>query len=215
MSPKDFSLKNLFRDLEYTIFGTEVHALLWKIFPPHEGALILEPGCGSGKFGLSYAMKGCEVILLDIDPEVVNYARRLRGALNSLLGFPLPTQIRVGNIHRMHFSDNSFDLVFNEGVPQHWTDNEKRQGAIDQMVRVSKDTVVVIGNNGENPEELEKDRTEKFGYVGMPPERRCFSKNELEIRLKRAGLKEVNVEPVSPSVGTSKSYLIAGWGRKR
>ncbi len=212
--PKDFSIQNLFRDLEYTIFGTEVHQFLFRIAPLGEGALVLEPGCGCGKFGLAYALRGCEVILLDIDHEVVNYARRIRGALNSLLGFPLPVQIKVGNIHRMHFAGNSFDVVFNEGVPQHWPDEEKRQGSIDQMVRVSRDYVIVIGNNGLREEEQEADRSFDFTYKGMPPRRKCFTPDELETRLKKAGLKKVNVEGISPGK-IEDSILIGGYGRKQ
>ena len=150
---------------------------------------------------------------MDIDYEVVNYARRIRGALNSLLGFPLPVQIKVGNIHRMHFAENTFDLVMNEGVPQHWLDEEKRQGSIDQMVRVSKDTVVVIGNNGGNPIEVEKYRNVEFQYKGMPPKAKFFTPDELETRLKKAGLKNVNVEPISPR-RIEDSILIGGFGRK-
>jgi len=211
--PKDFSLQNLFRDLEYIIFGTEVHSFLFRICPPKEGMLILEPGCGSGKFSLSYALAGCEVIMIDIDSEMVTYARRLRGALNSLVGSPLPVQIRVGNIHRMHFADNSFDLVFNEGVPHHWPDEKRRQGSIDQMSRVSKDMVIVIGNNGANPQQAHKAGVEEFGYKGMPSKTHFFTPEELETRLKKAGLKQVQVEPISGSF--EESMLIAGYGRKK
>jgi len=211
--PKSFELANLLRDLEYIILGTEIHSFLFKVFPPREGLLILEPGCGSGKFGLSYALKGCEVILLDIDPEMVNYARRLRGALNSFLGSPLATQIRVGNIFRMPFADDHFDLVFNEGVSHHWPDEQKRQGSIDQMARVSKDVVIVIGNNGANPHEVEKWESQEFGYKGMPPKARFFTPEELEDRLKKAGLKRINVEGITPG-RIEDSVLIAGYGRK-
>lgn len=211
--PKDFSLDHLFQDLGLTILGSIPSRFLLNLFPPEEGKLILEPGCGCGKFGLAYAMMGCEVILLDLDYEAVQYTRRIRGALNSLLGFPVPAQIRVGNIHRIHFADNTFDLVFNEGVSQHWTDEEKRQGSIDQMVRVSRDMVVIMGNNGLREEEQEADRNFDFEYKGMPPRRKCFTPDELEMRLKKAGLKKVNVEGVDPG-RIESSYLIAGYGRK-
>ena len=211
--PKGFELSNLFKDLEYTIFGTEAHAFLFKVFPPKEGEMVLEPGCGCGKFGLAYALQGCEVIMLDIDPEVVAYARRIRGALNSLVGSPLSTLIRVGSIHRMKFTENMFDLVFNEGVPQHWTEEQKRQGSIDQMVRVSKDMVVVVGNNGLNVDEVSKYKDVDFTYLGMPPKVEFFKPDELEMRLKKAGLKKVNVEPISPG-RMEDSVLIGGYGRK-
>jgi len=210
---KSFELKNLLQDLEYIVFGTEVHSFLFRICSPKEGMLILEPGCGSGKFSLAYALSGCEVIMFDVDPEVISYTRRLRGALNALVGFPLATQIKLGNIHRMKFADSSFDLVFNEGVPQHWVDEDKRQGAIDQMVRVCRGTVVVMGNNGANPHEVEEDNTRRFTYMGMPPERKCFTPDELEMRLKKAGLKHIQVEPITPG-RMEDSVLIGGYGRR-
>jgi len=213
--PKNFALTNLFQDLRFVVFNAPIHVFLSKIFPPGEGKMVLEPGCGSGKLGLSYALRGCEVVLLDIDYEAVNYARRIRGALNSLLGFPLPAQIRDGNIHRMHFADSSFDLVFNEGVVHHWPDEERRQGSIDQMVRVSRDMVIIMGNNGLREEEQKQDRERDFSlsYKGVAPHRKCFTPDELEVRLKKAGLKKVNVEGVDLG-RIEDSYLIAGYGRK-
>jgi len=202
---KDFAeLEDLFHDLEKAIFRTETHSFLFRIFPPEEGKMVLEPGCGSGKLGLAYAMGGCEVVLFDINYEAVAYARKLRGALNSLIGFPLPVQIKVGNIHRMHFADNTFDLVFNEGVVQQWADEGKCQGAIDQMARVSRDTVVVMANN-----RLYRSSSSDsvFDYS------KCPTSEELEIRLKRAGLKRVQVESVTPGE-PEDSILIAGYGRK-
>jgi len=210
---KEFSLKNLFQDLEYTIFGTEVHAWLFKIAPLGDESVVLEPGCGCGKLGLAYAMRGCEVILFDIDHEVVQYARRIRGALNALLGFPLPVQIKVGNLHAIHLARGSFDLVFTEAVPQHWPDEEKRQGSIDRMAELSRDYVIVIGNNGLREKEQKADQEFDFTYKGMPPRRKCFTPDELEMRLKKAGLKKVQVEGVSPGK-IEDSYLIGGWGRK-
>jgi len=210
---KSFKLKDLLQDLGYIVFGTEVHSFLFRICSPKEGMLTLEPGCGSGKFSLSYALAGCETVMLDIDSEVLEYARRLRGALNSLLGSPLPTVIRTGNIHRLHYADDTFDLVFNEGVPHHWIDEEKRQGSINQMARVSKGYVIVIGNNGANPHEVEKYKDVEFTYKGMGPHARFFTPEELEMRLKKAGLKNVNVEPVTPG-RIEDSILIGGWGSK-
>ena len=212
--PKDFNLKNIFQDLEYTLFGTEAHAFFFKVAPLGENSIVLEPGCGSGKFGLAYAMRGCEAILIDVDPEVVNYARRIRGALNSMLGLPLPVQIKNGSIFFMRFADSSFDLVFNEGVPQHWTDEKLRQGSIDQMARVSRDYVIVMGNNGLRKEEQYVDDVFSFTYKGMPPHRKCFTPEELEMRLKKAGLKRVQVEGVTPGKKIEESVLICGYGRK-
>ena len=211
--PKPLELGNMLKDLEYSIFGTPVHAWLFKIFPPHEGMVTVEPGSGCGKFSLMYALHGCEVYMLDVDPEVVTYARHVRNALNALRGFPLPTSIKIGSIFRMKFSDGFADLVFNEGVPQHFPDEDKRQGAIDQMARVSKNMVAVIGNNGLKAEEQEMDREFEFTYMGMPPHRKCFTPDELEMRLKKAGLRRIQVEGITPG-RIEDSVLIGGYGYK-
>jgi len=211
--PKGFELNNLFKDLEYTIFGTEAHAFLFKVFPPGENKRILEAGCGCCKFGIAYALAGCDVTMIDVDEQVLDYARRLRDAANSLNGHTALTHIGPGSIHRMQYLDNPFDLVFNEGVPQHWTTEELRQGSINRMVKVSRDTVIIMGNNGLREEEQLVDKSFDFTYEGMPPRRKCFTPDELEMRLKKAGLKHVNVEGVSPGK-IEDSYLIGGYGRK-
>jgi len=211
--PKDFSIQNLFHDLEYTLFGTEAHDFLFRVFPPGENKRVLEAGCGCGKFGIAYALAGCDVTMIDVDKQVLAYARRIRNAANSLNGHAALTRIWPCSIHKMGYEDNSFDLVFNEGVPQHWTTEELRQGSIDKMVKVSGDTVVVMGNNGLREEEQEVDKSFDFTYEGMPPRRKCFTPDELERRLKKAGLKRVQVEPVTPGK-IEDSYLIGGYGYK-
>jgi len=212
--PKDFNIQDLFQDLEYTLFGTEVHAFLFKVFPPEENKRVLEAGCGCGKFGIAYALAGCDVTMIDIDNEVANYARRIRDAANSLNGHAAVTFIRNNDIFKMTYEDDSFDLVFNEGIPHHWPDEERRQGCINLMTRISGDTVIVIGNNGDNPIEVEKYGNMEFTYEGMPPRTKFFTPDELGMRLRKAGLKNVNVEGVT-SGRIEDSTLIGGYGRKK
>lgn len=217
---KELSLENLYKDLGYIILGNYVQDFLFSIFPPQDEIDILEPGCGSAKFSLAYALAcayalaRCRVVALDIDPEVIDYATRLRGALKALVGgFYCRPLIGLGDIHHLNCADNRFSLVFNEGVPQHWRDEERRQGAINEMARVSKDMVVIIGNNGLNLKEQEIDRTFQFGYSGMPPTRKCFTPDELKERMGKAGLTEIKVEPLDGS--WQDATLLAGWGRKK
>ena len=212
--PKEMKISNLFKDLEYTVFGTEAHQFIITRAPLGEEKMSLELGCGCGKFSINFAMLGTETILVDIDPEVITYARRIRGAVNALLGYPLPIQIKLGNLFNLRVTRESFDLVFNEGVPQHWTDEQKRQGCINIMANLSKDMVMVIGNNGLREEEQRVDESFDFSYKGMPLRRKCFTPDELEMRLKKAGLKRVQVEGVTPG-RIEDSYLIGGYGYKK
>lgn len=214
--PKDFSLPLMLRDLDYTVNGTYVHDFLFRVCPPRPGLAILEPGCGSGKFGLSYALKGAQVLMLDIDPEVIEYACRLRASLEVLIGYPLNAGTSNSDLfNRLRGRREApFDLVMNEGVPQHWSDDEKRQGCIDLMAQVTRPggLVVIIGNNGLNSHEQEVDGSFQFQYMGMPPQRKCFTPEELKTRMELAGLREVRVEPLAGAL--LDATLIAGWGVK-
>ena len=215
--PKDFSLPNMVKDLEYTVNGTFVHQWLFRVCPPRPGLprlTMLEPGSGSGKFGLAYALQGAEVTLLDIDHEVVDYCTRILQALEVLLSHPVRANVWRRDIFELEMAPDMFDLVFNEGVPQHWTDEEKRQGCIDRMARWARPggLVVIVGNNGHNRREQETDRSFQFTYEGMPPTRRCFTREELEERMARAGLKDVQVAPLG---GTWElATLLGAYGRK-
>lgn len=219
--PKDFSLPNMVQDLHYAVNGTYVHQWLHSVCPPREGLTVLEPGCGCGKFGLSYALKGAHVTLFDIDQEVVEYCHRLKKALDVLregafhfAPFPLSTEIMVADLFTQGPYAHTANLVFNEGVPQHWPDEEHRQGCINRMATWAKPggLVVIVGNNGNNPRELETDRSMKFTYEGMPPQRKCFTSLELVQRLEKAGLRQVQTAYLGG--GPGDAILIAGWGRK-
>ena len=212
--PKDLSLPNMVKDLDYIVNGTYVHQWLHQVCPPRPGLRVLEVGAGSGKFSLSYALKGAEAYLFDIDPQAVEYCQRLNDALVALVGQLLPTSIfRADLFGPVGLPEEWADLVFNEGVPQHWPDEERRQGCIDRMARWSRDLVVIMGNNGLNPHEQDIDRSFSFKYQGMPPQRKCFTPDELKERMERAGLKDVQAFPLD---GTwQKATLFGAYGRKR
>lgn len=212
--PKDFSLHNMVKDLFYIANPTFVHEWLFKIAPLRPGLTMLEPGCGAGKFGLAYSIRGVAAYMFDIDDEVVRYATRLKLALGVLLARELAATIYIGDLFQVR-TDTAFkyDLVFAEGTAQHWTD-ERRQGCIDRMAAWCKPggIVAIAGNNGLLPHEQEADNSFRFTYQGMPPKRKCFSPTELEERMEKAGLVDVRMEPLG---GTwENAPLIGGDGRK-
>lgn len=197
--PKEASLANLMQDLNYIVYGTYVHDELFKICPPHKGLRVCEPGCGSAKFAIAYALHGSDIYAFDIDKTAVAYACRLRDALKALIGqFEFYPTITEGNIFKIPQSWNDeFDLVFNEGVPQHFLD-ERREVCIKNMVRITKPggMVVIIGNNGLNSHEQWIDENFEFKYEGMPPKRKCFTPDELEELMRKAGLQSISCNPL-------------------
>lgn len=215
-------------DLGYVLRGINCHALLEYVCPPKYGLQVLEPGCCSGKLGIYYWVRGAEVTLLDINESELLYAHKLwEAASQHYLDYKTGNSITFlhGSIHKLPFPDNRFDLVFNEGVPQHWGYNPRdwrRQRSINEMVRVVKPGghICVIANNALCPAVIEManslDHSYKGlsdGYKGMPAYEKPFTPDELAMRLERAGIKE----PYVASVDSSKweeSALIAGFGVK-
>ena len=217
MSRKDIEEERLKIDLSYVLRGIQCHALLERICPPRYGLQVLEPACGSGKLGTWYALRGAIVTLLDIDPKEIRYAGALwtsaRNATPITCSSSTP-DFQVGSIHHLPFTDNRFDLVFNEGVAQHWTD-WRRQRSLNEMVRVTKvgGTVCHFANNALCPSVMEMANSIDHDYKGMPKREKPFTPEELAMRLKRAGIKK----PFISTVGATKwedSALILGFGVK-
>jgi len=93
---------------------------------------ILEAGCGSGRscIGLSEKFPKSKIIGVDISNKTLKIARRganLRKLKN--------VSFKKGDIFNLPFKNNSFDVVFNKGVIEHFTNYKE---AIEEMVRVTK-----------------------------------------------------------------------------
>ncbi|HXF69536.1 MAG TPA: class I SAM-dependent methyltransferase [Thermoflexus sp.] len=104
-------------------------------------SLILEPGCGSGKFSLALASFGHRVVALDFVMEVL---RGVQAAEQALTG-KWPGQLWgycQGSLRSLPFPDSVFDLVVNEGVIEHWLEETDRLGVIAEMVRVTRPGVL-------------------------------------------------------------------------
>lgn len=182
---------------------------------------VLEPGCGSGKLGLWYAMQGANVTLMDIDENALEYAFYL----HKLVQQARPAQwgevtLWQGSIHdlgKLYAPD--FDLVFNEGVVYFWR-QPWRQHAINEMAKVTRPGghVCVIGNSAHNTDIMKMAESVKHTYMGMPRIEIPFTRFELADRLRKAGLRDVQVRPVDGFMVDpprwESSRMIAGWGTR-
>jgi len=93
------------------------------------GKRMLECGCGSAKVSRYMAQRGYACTMLDYSEAAINLAKTNFKALS------LPGQFIIGDISRLPFTDNHFDVIYSGGVLEFFADI---QAPIREMVRVLK-----------------------------------------------------------------------------
>jgi SAM-dependent methyltransferase len=115
-------------------FETTLHYL--EKYLPDRGR-ILDAGGGPGRYSVELAKRGYEVVLLDITPANLEYARRKikRAGVQDKV-----REVVEGSIVDLsRFADNAFDAVVCLGGPlSHVLDQGKRERAIQELIRVDK-----------------------------------------------------------------------------
>jgi SAM-dependent methyltransferase len=80
---------------------------------PHlQGQRLLEVGAGTGREGHELARRGALVCALDFSPEALRLSRQISGSVRLVRGDALATPFR----------DGSFDLVYHQGLLEHFRD---------------------------------------------------------------------------------------------
>ncbi len=98
---------------------------LMEIVSP-EGKNVLEVGAGTGRDGIVMARHGAFTVSLD-------YSRASLGMVKSQLGAGDPVAACCGDAFSLPFADRSFDIVFHQGLLEHFRDPE---GIIRENLRV-------------------------------------------------------------------------------
>jgi len=125
-------VSNAYHQLE---LDTTMH-FLKKYLPKH--GYVLDAGGGPGRYTIELAKMGYDVALLDLTPELLQMARRQirKAGVQSKV-----TQIIQGVIYDISlFDDETFDAVLCLGGPLgHVLSRDKREKAIDELIRVAKE----------------------------------------------------------------------------
>lgn len=93
------------------------------------GQLIIDAGCGPGTYGIMLAQKGNEVIGVEISPEGARVAKE-RADTKKVSFLPVN-----GDLEKLPFHDNSFDICFCGWVLHHFPDIN---GVVVELTRVLK-----------------------------------------------------------------------------
>jgi ubiquinone/menaquinone biosynthesis C-methylase UbiE len=115
-------------------FETTLH-FLKKHFPKR--GLILDAGGGPGRYTVTLASQGYDVLMLDVTPANVKFAKRqiIRAGVQQCVKDVIEGTI----VDLSRFADNSFDGVICLGGPlSHVVDKRKRDKAVRELVRVAK-----------------------------------------------------------------------------
>jgi len=124
-------IKDAYQRLE---FETTLH-FLKKHFPKR--GLILDAGGGPGRYTVTLASKGYAMILFDMTPANLEFAKRQ--IKRSGVEHRVQDVIEGTIVDLSRFADNTFDGVICLGGPlSHVVDKRKRAKAISELVRVAK-----------------------------------------------------------------------------
>lgn len=104
---------------DYNVFDERGWNCLLRFFEksinPKPGERLIDLGCGTGVFTRRLIKYGLELLGVDISQKSIEYACRLQGRI----------QFIVGNIEQLPFSDGSYDLAVLGAVLHHFPDFSK------------------------------------------------------------------------------------------
>jgi len=99
-------------DYSSQLFFRVYDAVTWKITEPYipkdSEALVLDAAGGTGKWSIPIAKCGPKVVLVDVSDGMLNVARRKIAKE----GLQDRIEVRKGDVRKLDFEDETFDLVF-------------------------------------------------------------------------------------------------------
>lgn len=124
-----YTHQNRFYQWHLQAFLDSVYALLEQT----DARTVLDAGCGEGFVTHALARKNPDLHLtgMDLSAEAVAYAEQHFGDL---------ARFRTGNLYKLPFSDNSFDVVLCSEVLEHLEDTDR---AVAELKRVARQYVLI------------------------------------------------------------------------
>ena len=168
----------------HALMSNEYVRLLARFLKPE--SRVLEAGCGSGKFSLALAALGYDVVALDYSEQMLENVKASKKRAEHFFGRMQLETVR-GDIESFGVEDRSFDLVFNEGVIEHWLGRSDRVRVLGEMKRISRKFVAVIVPNGQH---FAYEGWMRKGYPGytMAPPMTLYRIEKLSGEFRSAGL---------------------------
>lgn len=206
----------------YKIYDEVTWRYLEPYLPKKRDAIVLDAGGGTGRWAIPMAKKGLNVVLVDISDGMLNVARKKVRAE----GLEEKVTIRQGDITKLEYADEMFDLVFCEHT---LFLIENKSAAIKELTRVLKRkcpliigcpnalSSILMSLKHDFPNYIDSsiDMLEEYGFTFKNDERklggiraRLPTPMEFRMMLEDNGLKvEKMVGKVVTILGWSEKYL--------
>ena len=97
-------------------------------------ARVLEAGCGSGTYLKFLEEKGLKSVGLDLSEAALLVTRK---NCENVVG---------GDLFYLPFKDNAFDVVYNQGVMEHF-DNIEFVSVLEEMSRITQKVIIIVPSN--------------------------------------------------------------------
>ncbi|RKX91984.1 MAG: hypothetical protein DRP84_10760 [Spirochaetes bacterium] len=154
-------IKNPYTQLE---FDTTLYFL--RKYLPKRG-LILDAGCGPGRYAVTLAKMNYNLVLFDLSPKQLKIARKK--IKENKIEKKVKAIIEGSIVDLSNFKDNTFDAVLCTGGPlSHVIKYSKREKAVSELIRVAKKNapifISVIGRLGVLKHELTRNQQEIENY---------------------------------------------------
>lgn len=172
---------------------------------PKRYTLLLEPGAGSGRFSYYLSKRGQEVVVLDLSRNSISMLKKLKNMSEGFLHV-----VRADILH-MPLRDSKFDVVFNEGVVEHFADPNS---VLREMAKVTAKygTVIFSVPHTLSFHTLARQVLSRFFSASWRRKlwpygfERSFSKNEVRRMLQLANLENIEVHGIGFLYGFA-SYM--------
>ena len=161
------------------------------------GETLVDVGCGGGRFLQYFKCKKNIKFCVGLDlwkNQVHSTKRRFKKE-------GVDAHLIICDAQRMPFADNTFDIAFSTDMIEHLPDTAK---GVKDIVRVSKDKVVICAPNKLNPVDMSR-VAEIFG-AHVPPEiEEYVTRFQLDKMLQNSGIDKETI------VLAERSFLPIGW----
>ncbi|RLG21347.1 hypothetical protein DRN74_02170 [Candidatus Micrarchaeota archaeon] len=171
---------------------------------------VIEAGCGPGKLSVAFALLGYDVTAMDYNEQMLRNAEHLKDMAEKLFNKKLRFTTLKDDLERLKIRSGTYDIVFNEGVVEHWLKKEDRINVIKEMVRITKRKGVVsitVPNGGHPLMRLWYKRAKS--YTNAPP-MTFYTSKKLRKEMEMAGLVDIETDGISigRSIGQWPDWFI-------